>query len=129
MEPGLKRLTSSPGRDVGAVYSLEGDKILWVTDSLDNWTVWIMDEDGSSKRQLTSSSMISGWPSWSPDDKEIAYWSWDPASQTCDIWKMKPDGSSKVKLTTDGSFKGPPTWSPRGNRIAYTSNLTGNMEA
>jgi len=129
MEPGLKRLTSSPGRDVGAVYSLEGDKILWVTDSLDNWTVWIMDEDGSSKRQLTSSSMISGWPSWSPDGKEIAYWSWDPASQTCDIWKMKPDGSSKVKLTTDGSFKGPPTWSPRGNRIAYTSNLTGNMEA
>ncbi|MCW4031819.1 MAG: hypothetical protein NWF08_00300 [Candidatus Bathyarchaeota archaeon] len=128
MEPGLKRLTWDPGRDVGAFYSPKGDKIVWVTDRLGNWTIWVMNEDGSGKKQLTSESVISGWPSWSPDGSELAYWSWDPASNSCDIWKMMIDGSLKVRLTTDGNFKGAPKWSPRDERIAYTSELTGDME-
>ena len=128
-EPGLKRLTESLGRDVGAVYSPEENKIAWVTDSLGNWTVWVMDDDGTGKQQLTPSSVISGWPSWSPDGQEIAYWSYNLTSKTCDIWKVKIDGSSRVRLTADGSFKGPPMWSPRGDRVAYTANQTGNMEA
>ena len=128
MEPGLKRLTDSPGRDVGAVYCPKGEKIVWATDSLGNWTLWMMNDDGSNKKQLTPSNVISGWPSWSPDGEEIAYWSWDLTSNSSDIWKMKSDGGAKVKLTTDGNFKGPPVWSPRGDRIAYTANQTGDME-
>ncbi len=128
MESNTERLTYDVGRDVGAFYSPNGDKIVWVTDRLDNWTIWSMNPDGSNKKQLTSNDVMSGWPSWSPDGKEIVYWSWDITSGTGDIWKMNTDGSSKEKLTTDGSFKGPPMWSPRGDRIAYTSNLTGNIE-
>jgi Tol biopolymer transport system component len=128
-EPGVKRLTDSPGRDVGAVYSPKENKIVWETDTLGNWTIWIMNDDGSNKKQLTSNNLISGWPSWSPDGQQLAYWSYDPTSKTTDIWKMKNDGTSKARLTTDGTFKGPPQWSPRGDRIAYTANQTGNMEA
>jgi len=128
MEPGLKRLTNDPGADVGAVYSSKEDKIVWATDSVGNWTIWIMNGDGSNKKQLTSNNVISGWPSWSPDSQEIAYWSFNPSSKTSDIWKMKSDGSSKMKLTTDGTYKGSPMWSPRGDRISYTANQTGNME-
>jgi len=128
-ELGLKRLTASQGRDVGAVYSPKENNIAWVTDSLGNWTIWIMNDDGTNKKQLTPSNVTSGWPSWSPDGHEMTYWSYDPLSNTCDIWKTKIDGSSNIKLTTDGNFKGPPMWSPRGDRIAYTANQTGNMEA
>ena len=128
MEPDVNRLTYDAGRDVGAFYSPNGDRIVWVTDRLGNWTIWSMNSDGSGKKQLTSNDVISGWPSWSPDGKEIAYWSWDVMTNTGDIWKMNADGSGKVKLTTDGSFKGPPMWSPRGDRIAYTSELGGNLE-
>jgi TolB protein len=128
MEPNVERLTYDAGRDVGAFYSPDGGRIVWVTDRLGNWTIWSMNPDGSGKKQLTSSDVISGWPSWSPDSKEIVYWSWDTASGTSDIWRMNADGSGKVKLTTDGSFKGPPMWSPRGDRIAYTSDLSGNIE-
>lgn len=128
MEPGLKRLTYDPGIDIGAVYDPNGGKIVWATNRLGNWTIWSMNDDGSGKEQLTSESLISGWPSWSLNGQEIAYWSWNPESITCDVWKMKADGSSKTQLTVDGSFKGPPAWSPKGGRIAYPSNLTGNME-
>jgi Tol biopolymer transport system component len=128
IESGLKRLTYDAGRDVGAFYSPSGDRIVWVTDRLGNWTIWSMNPDGSGKKQLTSDDVISGWPSWSPDGKELTYWSWDVMTDTGDIWKMNTDGSGKVKLTTDGSFKGPPMWSPRGDRIAYTSELGGNLE-
>jgi len=128
MEPGLRRLTDSPGRDVEAVYSPKGDKIVWVTDSVGNWTIWSMNDDGSDKKQLTSENAISGWPSWSPDGQEVAYWSYDATAKTCDIWKMKADGSSRVRLTTDGALKEPPDWSPKGDRIAFDSNQTGNME-
>ncbi|MCW4031847.1 MAG: DUF5050 domain-containing protein [Candidatus Bathyarchaeota archaeon] len=129
MEPGLKRLTDHPGRDVGAIYNPIGDKIIWKTDRLGNWTIWGMNSDGSEKRQLTSENTISGWPTWSPDGEEVVYWSWNLVSNTCDIWKMEVNGDPKIQLTLDGSFKGPPQWSPKGDRIAYTSNLTGNMEA
>ncbi len=128
MEPGLRRLTDSPGRDVEAVYSPKGERIVWITDSIGKWTIWSMNDDGSDKKQLTSENVISGWPSWSPDGQEIAYWSYDPTSGTCDIWKMKADGSSKVRLTTDGALKEPPDWSAKGDRIAFNSNQTGNME-
>jgi Tol biopolymer transport system component len=128
-EPAVTRLTDSPGRDVGAVYSPKENKIVWETDSLGNWTIWVMNDDGSNKKQLTSNNLISGWPSWSPDGQQLTYWSYDPASKTTDIWKMKNDGTSKVRLTTDGTFKGSPQWSPKGDRIAYTANKTGNMEA
>jgi len=127
-EQGLKRLTSDPGRDIGAFYNPKGDKIIWVSDRLGNWTIWVMNDDRSEKKQLTSKDMISGWPSWSPDGKEIAYWVWNFDSNTCDIWKMKSSGDSKIQLTSDGSLKGPPTWSPRGDRIAYTAKLTGKFE-
>ncbi|WP_455277437.1 hypothetical protein [[Eubacterium] cellulosolvens] len=128
MEPGLKRLTEDPGRDIGAIYSPFSNKIVWVTDRLGYWTIWVMNGDGTKKRQLTSENLISGWPSWSPNGSELAYWSWDPVTNKSDIWKMKVDGSLKTQLTEDGSFKGPPKWSPKGDRIAYTGNLTGNME-
>jgi Tol biopolymer transport system component len=127
-EPGVVRLTDSPGRDVQAFYSPKENKIVWATDSLGNWTLWVMNDDGSDKKQLTSENVISGWPSWSPDGKELTYWSYDPASKAFDIWKMRNDGTSKVRLTTDGTFKGTPMWSPRGDRIAYTANQTGNLE-
>jgi TolB protein len=128
MEPGLKRLTYDEGRDVGAFYSPNGDRIVWVTDRLGNWTIWSMKNDGLDKKQLTESNMISGWPSWSPDGQEIVYWSWNTTSSTCDIWKMDLNGNSNTKLTTDGTLKGPPSWSPHGDRIAYTANLTGTTE-
>ena len=127
-EHGSKRLTSDNGRDIGAFYNPNGDKIIWVTDRLGNWTIWVMNDDGSEKKQLTSEDMISGWPSWSPDGTEITYWAWNFNSNTCDIWKMKSNGDSKIQLTSDGSLKGPPTWSPRGDRIAYTAKLTGKFE-
>ncbi len=128
MEAGLKRLTYNSGRNVGAVCSPKENKIVWETDSLGNWTIWIMNDDGSDKKQLTSENVISGWPSWSPDGQQLTYWSYDPTSKTTDIWKMNNDGTSKARLTTDGTFKGSPQWSPRGDRIAYTANTTGNTE-
>jgi len=128
MEPGLRRLTYDHGRDVGTVYSPKENRIVWATNRFGNWTIWIMNDDGSNKKQLTSADVISGWPSWSPDGQEIAYWSYNLTTGTCDIWRMRSDGTLKAKLTTDGTFKGPPMWSPRGDRIAYTANQTGNME-
>jgi TolB protein len=128
MEPGLKRLTCDKGRDVEAFYSPDGNKIVWVTDRLGYWTIWSMNAEGEDKKQLTESNVISGWPSWNPNSQEIAYWSWNVTSGTCDIWKMDMNRNSKTKLTSDGTLKGPPAWSPRGDRIAYTASITGTSE-
>ena len=73
--------------------------------------IWLMDESGQSRKQLTdarpegSESSGSTSPSWSPDRKHIAYAGVgnsvvaDPAFE--DIYVMDADGSHVRQLTRD----------------------------
>ena len=97
-------------------WSRDGRKI-----ALDGWKsvcgercsdahVLIVNADGGSPRDMGPGAM----PSWSPDDKQIAYTEYDPQRG---IWVMNADGSNRRLL--DGSGWGA-QWSPRRNEIAYT---------
>jgi TolB protein len=94
-----------------------------VSNRLGNWTVWVMNPDGSDKKQVTSESYVSGWPSWSPDGSRIAYWSYD--SERSDIWVIHLVNGSRTNLTCDAGYEGIVKWSPSNDLVAYSSNKTG----
>lgn len=69
--------------------------------------IWIMNEDGTQKRQLTQD--IGFDPVWSPDRSKIVYSKWD------NLIVIDPDGRHKVDLGRGIN----PNWSPDSKMIIY----------
>ena len=99
------------------VWSPDGKRIAFKFGKDDSFNLWVMDADGSGKRQLTTDGKCDdSAPSWSPDGERIAY------SSRKDIWLSHLATKSKFKLTEKGK-NSRPAYSPDGKRIAYTSTI------
>lgn len=93
--------------DFASDWSPEGKTTAFVPSIRDGISdVWIMNADGSHKRNMTKGSS----PSWSPDGERIALASGEGA-----IWVMDADGSDKTRLTEEG-YNSSPAWQPRQPR-------------
>ncbi|MBI5667341.1 MAG: PD40 domain-containing protein [Chloroflexi bacterium] len=86
--------------------------------------LYIMDRGVS--RQLTDNTYTDASPSWSPDERQIAFASSRDGS--LDIYVMNSDGSNVERLTNDAARDSSPAWSPDGREIAFTSLRNGNAE-
>jgi Tol biopolymer transport system component len=123
LESGLVQLTSDTGNDQGAVWSPSGEQIAWVSDRRGNWSIWVMNSDGTDKRQLTPENVTSGWPSWSPDGRHLAYWCYDGIRS--DIWIVEVETGETTNVTGDDDYEGILRWSPTSDLVVYDSNKTG----
>lgn len=76
-------------------------------------------ENGPVLNVTQSSGVAERTPSWSPDGKEIAYWS--DRSGEYELMVRAADGSApERKLTSYGpGFRYRPYWSPDGKKIAF----------
>ena len=120
----VKRLTDSEAREVGPVWSPDGQKISYNSDVNKHWSIWVMDADGSNKKQLTGDDEDAGWPVWSPDGKKILYWACKEGNH--DVWVMDADGSNRKRLTDEPAWDGEGEWSPDGKQIVFVSDRTGS---
>lgn len=103
--------------------SPDGKRIVFTIGTVDmnvNRTInhlFIINLDGTGKRQLTEGTNSAGSPRWSPDGKWIAY------TTGAQIWKMSADGSNKTQITSIATGAGNPVWSPDGKWIAFGSDV------
>jgi TolB protein len=93
--------------------------------------IWLMNRDGSNRRQLTfppqneEISSLNGhdsMPDWSPDGSEVAFVrSYRGRS---DIYVIRANGSGLRRLTntTHAGHHAWPAWSPNGERIIFVSD-------
>jgi Tol biopolymer transport system component len=72
--------------------------------------IWVMNPDGSGRRQLTSDFGMS--PAWSPDGRRLAF------TGVGGIWVMRADGTGRRFLRAGEE----PAWSPDGYQIAFTAS-------
>jgi Tol biopolymer transport system component len=84
-----------------------------------DYEVYVMDADGSHRRQLTDNAFDDVWLSWSPDGSRLAFSSDREGSR--DLYAMSADGSGVTRLTSDEGDESAPSWSPDGARIAFMS--------
>ncbi len=62
-----QRLTEDAGRDWWPVWSPDGTRIAFHSDSDGNWDIYVVDADGKGRRQLTTSEAADQYPAWRPD--------------------------------------------------------------
>jgi TolB protein len=145
----VKRLTNEPGYDGGAFYSPDNKMIVYrgshPTDpkliARDKellkqhlivpitFEVWVMNADGSNKRQVTKLNAASFAPFFTPDGKRIIfctnYFATDAKKRNFDLAVINIDGTGLERITYNESFDGFPMFSPDGKKLAFASNRNG----
>jgi len=95
-----------------------------------NSEIAVANADGSNERILTNNAAFDGWPTWSPDSKQIAFASnrLGPANHG-QIFVMSPAGSVLRQVSSlPGSYV-QPFWAADGQKIyAYEATEVGDDE-
>jgi TolB protein len=140
----VKRLTSEFGYDGGPFWSYDGKQIVYrayhpqtdkekadytalLKQNLIRPTVldiWVMNADGSDKRQVTNLNKASFAPYFFPDGKRIIFSSnmADPKGRDFDLYMVKVDGTGLERITYNDTFDGFPMFSPDGKKLVFASN-------
>ena len=139
-----KQLTSRLGYDGGAFFSPQNDKIVWrayypksekeikeYNELLSENSIrpmalqiWIMNPDGSGKKQITNNKAANFGPYFFPDGKRIIFSSnlHNPKGRDFDLYSIKTDGSGLERITFFEGFDGFPMFSPDGKYLVFASN-------
>ena len=140
----VRRLTNELGYDGGPFWSYDGKQIVYrahhpttdaqkadYTDLLKQnlirptvLEIWVMNADGSNKRQVTSNGKANFGPYFFPDGKRIIFASNidDPRGRNFDIYKINVDGTGLERITFNETFDGFPMFSPDGKKLVFASN-------
>jgi len=117
-----KPITTGRYEGVAGVAWAKGGKIVYGSR---DWDIWIMEEDGSNQRLLTTDEHSNRNPAVSPDGRTIFFESWRNGDSN--IWRTGTDGSGALRLTTGaGDFA--PCCSPDGKWIYFASLISGKTE-
>ena len=82
-----------------------------------------MDANGKNPRRLSNDGVDDSRPSWSPDNKQIAFTS--SRDGQFEVYVMAADGKNQQRLANSPDIRihnWQPSWSPDGEHIAFTSD-------
>lgn len=104
---------------------LEG-KIVWSTSrSNTKHDIWIMNADGTDKKQLTESEKVDWFSRFSPDGNTVLFvrskMGWVPEgdaeiNEKWELWTIGIDGSDEKKVADNACWG---TWRPSGKEIVF----------
>jgi eukaryotic-like serine/threonine-protein kinase len=128
--PGAETSRSSFGDPYSEMLGLtctRDGRIVYGSQAGGNCDIWIMNADGTGRRQLTTGRQIHLSPNVSPDGRFVVYVTYadgnpiaSPGSGPPSIWRMDLDGANPTRLT-HGSGEDSPSISPDGAWVVYTS--------
>jgi len=140
----VKKLTNQVGYDGGPFVSWDSKKIVYRRDDFKTpqeagdykallkqhlirptrLEIWIMDADGSHKRQVTHLGCASFAPFLHPDGKRVIFSSnyGDPKGREFDLFMINVDGTGLERITHTKDFDGFPMFTRDGKRLVFASD-------
>jgi TolB protein len=140
----VRRLTTELGYDGGPFFSRDGRQIVYrsyhprtpeevkrykqkLAENLiepNVFEIWVMNADGTNKRQVTRLGAASFAPYFFPDGRRIIFASNvnDPKGRNFDLYAVGVDGSDLERVTFEETFDGFPMFSPDGKKLVFASN-------
>ena len=146
----VKQLTHELGYDGGPFFSPDGKMIVYrahhpkteqeirdyqelLKQNLIRPTyleIWLMNADGSHKRQLTNLGAASFAPSFFPDGKRIIFASNVGSTGgmgNFELYAVDLDGRNLERITFTEGFDGFPVFSPDGTKLVWVSGRNGKV--
>jgi len=139
-----RRLTNELGYDGGPFFSPDGRQIVYrayhprtpeevarykqkLAENViepNVFEIWVMNADGSHKRQVTKLGKASFAPYFLPNGKSIIFASnmHDPRGRNFDLYVVNADGTGLERVTHNETFDGFPMFSPDGKKLVFASN-------
>tara|TARA_R110002072_G_scaffold292544_2_gene461334 strand:- start:58059 stop:61391 length:3333 start_codon:yes stop_codon:yes gene_type:complete len=114
-------------------FSPDGQRIAFTSDRGGADNIWVMNANGSDKRQVTKEDFrLLNQPTWSPDGRYIAakkHFTTQRSAGTGEVWIYHVSGGGGVALVeraneTAQKELGEPVYSADGGSIFYTRNVS-----
>lgn len=114
-------------------FSPDGRRIAFTSDRGGGDNIWVMNRDGSDKRQVTKEDFrLLNQPSWSPDGRFIAakkHFTTGRSLGTGEVWLYHVSGGGGVQFVKRASEVlqkelGEPVYAADGKSIFYTRNVS-----
>lgn len=127
------RIAQGLAWEVQPRFSPDGRRIAFTSDRGGGDNIWIMNADGSDKRQLTKEDFrLLNQPSWSPDGQYIVakkHFTTGRSLGTGELWLYHVSGGAGVQLVKRPNERhqkelGEPIYAPDGKGIYFTRNIT-----
>lgn len=128
-----KRIAEGLAWEVQPRFSPDGTRIAFTSDRGGGDNIWVMNVDGSDKRQVTKEDFrLLNQPNWSPDGRFIAakkHFTTERSAGTGEIWMYHVSGGGGVQVVERANERlqkelGEPVFAPDGSAIYYTRNTT-----
>ena len=128
-----RRISEGLAWEVHPRFSPDGRRIAFTSDRGGGDNIWVMNADGSDKRQVTKEDFrLINQASWSPDGEYIVakkHFTTQRSLGTGEIWIYHVSGGGGVKLVARASEDlqkelGEPVYAPDGGSVYYTRNTT-----
>ncbi|URW74649.1 amidohydrolase family protein [Sphingomonas donggukensis] len=128
-----RRIAEGLAWEVHPRFSPDGRRIAFTSDRGGGDNIWVMNTDGSDKRQVTKESFrLTNQPTWSPDGRFIAakkHFTTGRSLGTGEVWLYHVSGGAGIQLVKRASEQlqkelGEPIYAPDGKGIYYTRNIT-----
>jgi Tol biopolymer transport system component len=109
-----RQLFTAPGDTNDPVWSPDGTKIAFESNTGGDYDVYVMNADGSGVRDLTNHPALDASPAWSPDGRRIAFLSDRAKKSYREIYVMSAAGGRATRLTHSpaGFSSEQPDWQP-----------------
>jgi TolB protein len=146
----VRRLTTELGYDGGAFFSADGQRIVYrayhpqttaeiarykqkLAENLiepNVFEIWVMNSDGTNKREVTQICAASFAPYFFADGKRIIFASNmnDARGRNFDLYVVNVDGTNLERVTYNDTFDGFPMFSPDGKRLVFASNRNAKVQ-